>query len=93
MINPNNYCSKTLYQAAGLLSFILVLLTMGCSDMVEPDANSEYALTKYHIDIQVNEDNTFLITEEIRAHYHVNKHGINRAIPLRNTVVRLDGTK
>jgi len=55
--------------------------------------NGEYSLTKYHVDIVVNENNSFQITEQIRAHFHVRRHGIIRAIPLRNEVVRLDGTR
>lgn len=55
--------------------------------------NGEYALTKYKIDIKVNENNTFLINEYITAYFNVNKHGIFRKLPLRNEVIRLDGTK
>ena len=56
-------------------------------------ANSDYNLTGYKIEIQVNEDNSFFITERITVHYNVPKHGIERLIPKRNKVVRLDGTK
>ena len=62
-------------------------------DNINTYGNGEYALTKYSIDIEVNENNTFLITEHITAHFNVNKHGIYRKLPLRNEVVRLDGTK
>lgn len=55
--------------------------------------NGEYALTKYDIDIKVNENNTFDITENISAHFNVSKHGIFRKIPITNNVVRLDGTR
>lgn len=55
--------------------------------------NGEYAITKYKIDIKVNENNTFLITEYITAYFNIEKHGIFRKIPLRNEIVRLDGTK
>lgn len=54
--------------------------------------NGEYTLTKYDIKIIVNENNTFNITENISAYFNVQKHGIFRRIPLRNTVTRLDGT-
>ena len=53
----------------------------------------DYALTKYLIEIIVNENNTFNITERITAHFNIDKHGIFRKLPLRNEVVRLDGTK
>ena len=53
----------------------------------------EYTLTKYVVDIEVGENNAFRITEHISANFKVPKHGIIREIPLRNKVVRLDGTK
>ncbi len=55
--------------------------------------NDQYTLTEYKIDIKVNENNTFNISEYIKAYFNVDKHGIFRKIPLRNEVVRLDGTK
>ena len=66
-----------------LFSFIL----FSCEE------NSDYSLTKYHVDMIVNENNTFNITEQISAQFNVDKHGIIRAIPLQNNVVRLDGTE
>ncbi len=62
-------------------------------DDINTYGNGEYALTGYKVDIVVNENNTFDITESITASFNVNKHGIFRKIPLRNEVVRLDGTK
>jgi len=55
--------------------------------------NGEYAITKYKIDIIVNENNTFLITEYIEVNFSVYKHGIFRQIPLRNEIVREDGSR
>ena len=52
----------------------------------------EYVIDAYHIDIVVNEDNTFDITENITMYANIPRHGINRKIPIRNTVKRLDGT-
>lgn len=54
-------------------------------------SNYEYAITQYDINIKVNENNTFNITEDINVYFNVEKHGIFRKIPLKNTVVRLDG--
>ena len=54
---------------------------------------SEYVIEKYKIDMVVNENNTFDITEEITANFLVQKHGIFRTLPLHNEVVRADGTK
>ena len=52
----------------------------------------DYVITKYNIDIVVNENNTFDITETITAYFNVSKHGIFRTIPLKNSITRLDGT-
>jgi len=73
---------KTILQ---ILLFLLLPVAVNASD--------EYALTGYNIDVKVNENNTFFITERITVQYHVPRHGIVRMIPLRNEVIRLDGTK
>ena len=52
----------------------------------------DYVIDKYDINIIVNENNTFDITETITAFFNVPKHGIFRTIPLKNTITRLDGT-
>ena len=53
-----------------------------------------YYIDTYDVDITVNEDNTFEITEKLTVHYDegANKHGIVRAIPLTNYVERADGS-
>ena len=56
-------------------------------------STSDYTINKYDIDMIVNEDNTFEITENITAYFNIPKHGIFRKIPLRNEVTRTDGTK
>lgn len=43
----------------------------------------DYVLDKYDINIIVNENNTFDITETITAYFNVTKHGIFRTIPLK----------
>ena len=53
----------------------------------------DYVIDQYDINMIVNEDNTFDITETITAYFKVPKHGIYRKIPLKNQVNRLDGTK
>jgi len=54
--------------------------------------NYDYILNSYDINMIVNENNTLKITEKIGAYFNIDKHGIFRKIPLRNTVTRLDGT-
>ena len=54
--------------------------------------NYDYTIENYDIDIVVNEDNSFDIEEVITTNFNIEKHGIYRTIPLKNTVTRLDGT-
>ncbi|MDO4962736.1 MAG: DUF2207 domain-containing protein [bacterium] len=57
-----------------------------------PYNSYDYVIDKYDVNIKVNENNTFDITETITAYFNVPKHGIFRTIPLKNKVTRLDGT-
>lgn len=52
----------------------------------------DYVIDAYDINIVVNENNTLDITENITAYFNISKHGIFRTIPLKNEIVRLDGT-
>lgn len=54
--------------------------------------NYSYVIDSYDINIKVKEDNSFKIDEKIDAFFFIPKHGIFRKIPLRNKVVRQDGT-
>ena len=47
----------------------------------------DYVIDKYDINIIVNENNTFDITETITAYFNVAKHGIYRTIPLKNRII------
>ena len=56
-----------------------------------PSQNAEYkdydyVIDKYDINIKVNENNTFDITETITAYFNTKKHGIIRKIPIHNKV-------
>ena len=51
-----------------------------------------YVIDKYDINIIVNENNTFDVTETITAYFNIPKHGIFRTIPLKNEITRLDGS-
>lgn len=55
-------------------------------------SNYDYIVNSYDINMIVNENNTFKITEKIGAYFNIDKHGIFRKIPLKNVVKRLDGT-
>ena len=54
--------------------------------------NDGYCIKKYSINMVVNEDNSFDITEDIDVYFTEYKHGIFRKLPLRNNVVRNDGS-
>jgi len=76
---------------------IVFLITLFCSIDISlaeeiKYSNSEYTINNYHIDIKVNEDNSFDITENIGAYFYVNKHGIYRKLPLTNKVESEAGT-
>lgn len=71
-----------------ILSFILISFLPNNSYAV-----TDYVIDSYDIDVKVNENNTFDITETITANFYIRKHGIIRTIPLKNTIERLDGSK
>lgn len=54
--------------------------------------DSGYVIEYYDINMVVNENNTFDITETIRVNFTSPRHGIYRKIPLTNKIQRLDGT-
>lgn len=51
-----------------------------------------YLIDSYDIDVTVNENNTLDVIESIDAYFNQPKHGIIRNIPLKNEVLRFDGT-
>lgn len=71
------------------------MLTAVSSVPAFADDNASYVpyfFTAYNVDINVNEDNSFDITEHISAYFNEQRHGIYRTIPTRNQVKRTDGT-
>ncbi len=44
--------------------------------------NTNFEITEYHMDVKVNDDNTYNITETIDVKFNVERHGIIRVIPL-----------
>ncbi len=51
-----------------------------------------YYFTSYNVEMNVNEDNSFDITEHISAYFNEQRHGIYRTIPTRNQVKRTNGS-
>lgn len=50
------------------------------------NSNYDYIITKYNVDVVVNENNVFDITETITANFYVPKEEIIRTIPFQNDV-------
>lgn len=80
-----------------ILSVIFIIIM--CCILLIPNqslaitSSGGYTIQSYNINMVVNEDNTFDITENITAYFRVPKHGIYRKIPLKNSIIRNDGTK
>lgn len=53
---------------------------------------NDYDITKYDVEIVVDEHNKYSIKENIDTYFNVSNHGIVRRIPLYNNIIRQDGT-
>ncbi len=76
-----------------IFTVVIFLSSLICNQSLAVTPTDDYTIQSYDINMIVNEDNTFEITENIAVYFNVKKHGIYRKIPLRNTVRRTDGTK
>lgn len=54
---------------------------------------NDYDITKYDVEIIVDEHNKYSIKENIDTYFNVSKHGIVRMIPLYNNIIRQDGIR
>ena len=52
---------------------------------------NDYDITKYDVEIVVDQHNKYSIKENIDTYFNVSKHGIIRRIPLYNNIKRQDG--
>lgn len=84
----NIKCKKIYLFVLGLLFFCIVFKTNYAFG-----ATNGYSIKQYNVDINVNENNSFDITETITTNFIEEKHGIIRKIPTLNYVVRNDGSK
>lgn len=80
-----------------LILVLFMIPNCVCGSSINPSKSSayshyDYVIDSYDVSIVVNENNTFDITESIAVHFNMARHGIYRAIPLKNTVTRLDGS-
>lgn len=76
-----------------IFSIIMCCIVLIPNQSLGVTTTSDYTIQSYNINMIVNEDNTFDITENITAYFNVAKHGIYRKIPLKNSITRTDGTK
>ena len=74
------------------LIFILFLTFMLFPTKIQA-AKSAYEIKSYDIDMTVNENNSFDITETINVNFNEERHGIIRKIPIINSIKRNDNTK
>lgn len=94
---------RNIIKLSFLIFCILVLISIPCTSNAANTTYNytynyntalyDYTIEEYKIDMVVNENNSFDITEVITAKFNKSKHGIYRKIPIRNTVSRADGTK
>lgn len=72
-----------------ILSFSLVLLKVNATMYY---SNGPYSIKSYNIEMNVKEDNKIDIKEKILVDFDKPKHGIKRFIPIKNEIIRDDGT-
>lgn len=88
--------SKLLLIITCLFLFPLVIFADETHPYEEFDASFlsgyEYYIKEYDIDMKVNENNTFDITENLTVYFNTYKHGIYRSIPKKNKITRLDNS-
>lgn len=76
------------YTIIGIILVIIILFF----NVTTTASTDSYTIDSYNIDIKINENNTYDISETIKVNFSVPSHGINRTIPLKNTVTTSDGT-
>ncbi len=73
--------------------FSFIIISVGCfSNFVFSKSLAGYVIDNYDINIKVNENNTFDITEKINVNFLEERHGIFRTIPLSNKVYSVKDT-
>lgn len=73
-----------------LLIILVSLICINVSTTYAKDSY-DYLINNYVVDIKVNENNTFDISEVLTVQYNIPKHGILRILPIQNNVIRQDG--
>ena len=73
--NFNSFFSSLFYSA----SFIIVLFLL----FPVPVSAQDFTINRFHSDITISEDSSFLVKETIDVEFHQSKHGIYREIPFK----------
>lgn len=71
---------------------VMTLLVASFSNFIFAESLAGYVIDNYDVNIIVNENNTFDITEKIDVNFLEARHGIFRTIPLNNKVYRENGS-
>ena len=80
------------------ISLLIIPINVKGLDNLTPSKDSSnnsfgYVIDKYNVNIIVNENNTFDIEEDLTVYFNKARHGIYRGIPLKNTIIRENGTR
>lgn len=76
-----------------IMTFVICLICFFTFDITVFASSSNYKITKYDVNINVNSNNSYDITEDIKVHFNISQHGIYRKIPTINKIERADGSK
>ena len=75
-----------------IITFIVLLCSLFFS-IPSVCALQDYYIKNYDVDINVGVDNVLNITETIDVFFNEDRHGIYRSIPIKNKIIRNDGSK
>lgn len=71
--------------------FLILLFSLFLVPDIEAKAY-DYTIESYNVDMKVTKQNVYRITETIAVNFLAERHGIYRNIPLKNNVIRQDGS-
>jgi hypothetical protein len=70
---------STLYKFIGISIIVPILLI---NHSIDSYANSPYQITSFHSQIELNQDTTLTVTENIQVNFSEPRHGLFRTIPI-----------
>lgn len=75
-----------------LVAVVFILLGSVSSVYANDYPNKAYYIENYHVKVNVLQNNTLQVTEDIDAYFNNERHGIFRYIPVENYIKRSDGS-